>query len=165
MISGDYRIVLITEEYFKKYNTTFIEMLDTSDLGKQARRMYLFLSILIDGNNILVPLRTTLPDIKTYGLIGYPVPSEKKPHAGLDYRKMLIINDDRYLNPVSELNIPSSQKKIINENYKIIVTQIKQYVRGYIKAVKKNRHLLDKKFRFSTLHNFHEELCLIQENA
>ena len=76
---------------------------------------------------------------------------------------MLIINDNRYIIPVTELNIPSSQKKIINKNYKKIINQSKQYVKGYIKSVKKNRHLLDKKFKFSTLHNFHKELCLIKE--
>lgn len=165
MTKGEYSIVLVSEEYFKKYNSTFIEMLDPTDMGKQTRRMYIFLKILIDGNNILVPLRTNLPDLRTYGLIGYPVPSEKKPNAGFDYRKMLIINDDKYINPVTELNIPSSQKNIINENYSTIVNQSKQYVKGYMKAVKKNRHLLDKKFKFSTLHNFHEELCLIEEIA
>lgn len=138
-------------------------MLDPTDIRKQSHRMYIFLEILFNENNILVPLRTNLPNLKTHGLIGYPVPSEKKPNAGFDYRKMLIINDNRYIIPVTELNIPSSQKKIITKNYKKIINQSKQYVKGYIKSVKKNRHLLDKKFKFSTLHNFHKELCLIKE--
>ena len=78
MIKEDYRIVLVSDEYFKKYNSIFVEMLDPTDIRKQSHRMYIFLEILFNENNILVPLRTNLPNLKTHGLIGYPVPSEKK---------------------------------------------------------------------------------------
>lgn len=165
MTNGEYKIVLVKEEYFRKYNSILVEMLDSTDVEKQARRMYMFLSVFIDNNNILIPLRSELPDITKLGLIGYHVPSEKRPNAGLDYRKMLIINDNNYLSPIYNLEIPLSQKNIISENYQTILKQAEQYIKGYKKAVNKNRHMCDKKFKFSTLHNFHKELCLIKELA
>lgn len=154
----NYEIVHINEYYFKNCTKEFIEILDISNIEKQTKRLYLCLKVIIDDNTVLIPLRTNLP--KNFGLIGYHTPSKSKPNAGFDYRKILIINDDKYLNKIIQLNIPLSQRNAINENYDIIVKQAKQYINGYIKSFNKNRHLIDSKFKFSTLHNFHRELGL-----
>lgn len=154
----NYEIVHISEYYFKNCTKDFIEMLDISNVEKQTKRLYLCLKVIIEDNTVLIPLRTNLP--KNLGLIGYHIPSKSKPNAGFDYRKILIINDDKYLNKIIQLNIPLSQRNAINENYNIIVKQAKQYINGYIKSFNKNRHLIDSRFKFSTLHNFHRELGL-----
>lgn len=153
-----HNIVLIDKKYFEKHNSEFVEMLDTTNIDKQSNRMYLFLRIQIDENNILVPLRTNLPKL-TNTNIGYSIPSKNKPNAGLDYRKILIV-EDRYIIPINNLNIPKSQQRAISENYKTIEKQVNNYIKNYKKAVEKNRHFIDKRFKFSTLHNFHKELKL-----
>ncbi len=157
-MSNNHNIVLISERYFEKYNSKFIEMLDVANIKKQSNRMYLFLKIKIDENNILIPLRTNLPKLGN-AVVGYHVPSKSKPNAGFDYRKMLIV-DDEYIIPVENLNIPNSQQKIILEKYEVIETQVKTYIKNYKKAVEKNRQFKDRIFKFSTLHNFHKELNL-----
>ena len=161
-MSNNHNIVLISEKYFEKYNSKFIEMLDVANIKKQSNRMYLFLKIKIDENNILIPLRTNLPKLGN-AVVGYHVPSKSKPNAGFDYRKMLIV-DDEYIIPVENLNIPNSQQKIILEKYEVIETQVKKYIKNYKKAVEKNRQFKDRIFKFSTLHNFHKELNLERKN-
>lgn len=133
-------------------------MLDPDNLTKQSNRKYIFLEVKYKENNLLVPLRSEMPDISKLGQVGYKVPSEYKPNAGLDYRKILIINDESYIEEPKYIKIPKSQVRIIDSNYNIIEKQVISYVDGYIKTVKKSRHLKDKKFCYSTLHNFHKEL-------
>lgn len=152
-----FKCVFIIKEYFKN-NKHFVEMLDPDNLIKQSNRKYIFLEFKYKENNLLVPLRSEMPDISKLGQVGYKVPSEYKPNAGLDYRKILIINDENYIEEPKYIKIPKSQVRIIETNYNIIEKQVIAYVDGYIKTVKKNRHLKDKKFCYSTLHNFHKEL-------
>lgn len=159
-----FKCVFIREEYFKK-NKHLVEILDPGDLQKQTQRQYIFLGFKYNENTLLVPLRTEMPDMSKIGQVGYMVPSEEKPNAGLDYRKILIVNDDKYIENPPYWKIPSSQVKIINTNYDTIKNQVIAYVDGYIKSAKKNRHLRDKKFCYSTLHNFHSELGIKKVQA
>lgn len=149
--------VFIKESYFQ-HNNNFVEMLDSNNIEDQTKRKYIFLNFRYGNNNLLVPLRTEMPDLSKIGQVGYMVPSQKKPNAGLDYRKTLIVNDINYLEIPTHSKIPPSQERIINANYSAIENGVIAYVDGYVKAAKKNRHLRDKKYRFSTLHNFHNEL-------
>lgn len=152
-----FKCVFIKQEYFQK-NNDLVEILDPNNLEKQSQRKYIFLGFKYENNTILVPLRTNMSDILKIGQIGYKVPSEEKPNAGLDYRKMLIVNDSTYIEDPEYLKIPTSQIRIINANYDTIKNQIIAYLNGYKKSAKKGRHLKDKKFKYSTLHNFHDEL-------
>jgi len=155
--------VFIKKKYFKD-NRSFIEMLDPYNKSKQSRRNYIFLEFKYKDNILLIPLRTEIPDMRQIGQVGYRVPSEEKPNAGLDYRKMLIVNEDTYIEKPEYCKIPASQVKIISLNYNTIKNQVIAYVEGYIKSAKKGRHLRDKKYRYSTLHNFHNELGIYCEN-
>lgn len=159
MVNINFKCVFIKESYFQQ-NTHFVEMLDPNSIEDQTKRKYIFLNFKYKNNTLLVPLRTEMPDLSEIGQVGYMVPSKKKPNAGLDYRKTLIVNNSDYLEISShpDRKIPASQVKIINGNYSAIKNGLIAYVDGYVKSAKKNRHLLDKKFRFSTLHNFHNEL-------
>lgn len=155
-----FKCVFIYKRYFEE-NKHFIEMLDQDNSLKQANRKYIFLEFKYRGNNLLVPLRSVIPDISKLGQVGYRVSTEGKPNAGLDYRKVLIVNDESYIEEQEYIKIPKSQLKIIEKNYSSIEKQVIAYVDGYIKSVKKNRHLQDRKFCYSTLHNFHEDLKII----
>lgn len=157
-----FKCVFIIKEYFKN-NKHFVEMLDPGNSTKQSNRKYIFLEFKYKKNNLLVPLRSEMPDISKLGQVAYRVPSEYKPNAGLDYRKILIVNDETYIEKPKYIKIPKSQIRIIEKNYNDIEKQVISYVNGYVKAVKKNRHLKDKKFCYSTLHNYHNELAINKE--
>lgn len=150
-----YNLVFIDPRFFTDH-PHLIEMLDPNNIPKSASRKYLFLNITYNGNNIYIPLRTEKPDL-SIGAIGFPVPSQTRPHAGLDYRKILIINDTSYIS-TTQCHIASAQKKILNDNYNRIESEVIAYINGYIKSAVKGRHKTDSKFKWSTLHNFHDEL-------
>ncbi|MBH1942533.1 hypothetical protein I5677_16695 [Mobilitalea sibirica] len=153
--------VFIKEEYFKM-NSSFIEMLDPFDYVKQSQRQYLFIKVQYQNNNILVPLRKNLPyiDAKLF----FPVPSQSKPRAGLDYRKMLIVNNLQHIETPQTQRLTNSQTNIIINNYNTIETAVLNYIQGYIKAAYKGRERIDNKYKYSTLHNFHAELGIHKEN-
>ncbi|TCK98773.1 hypothetical protein EDC19_1208 [Natranaerovirga hydrolytica] len=156
-----YNVVFVKEGYFRN-NKNFIEMLDHNKPQKQSRRHYVFLQVQYKNNNILIPLRSKLRTNKGVGVIGFPVPSEKLPDAGLDYRKMLIINDTSYIEKPKHTRIPKSQQKILQNNYHKIKEEVTAYIKGYIKSALKNREKKDKKYIFSSLHNYHQELGILE---
>ena len=131
--------VFIKERYFKE-NKNFVEMLDPYDLKKQTSRQYLYISVKYGQNNILVPLRRNAgKNLKMF----YPVPSQSRPNAGLDYRKMLIVNNLEYIETPSSQRLADGQKKIISDNYETIEKAVVRYIDGYIKSANKNREHKD----------------------
>lgn len=151
--------VFIKEDFFKE-NSGFEEMLDPFDLEKQTARQYLYVNVKYNGNNILVPLRRNIgKSPKLY----YPVPSKTRPNAGLDYRKMLIVNNEDYIEIPSGQRLAESQTKIISDNYDTIEKAVIKYIDGYIKSANKNREHRDFDYSFSTLHNFHKELGIVKK--
>lgn len=147
--------VFIKEDYFKS-NSGFVEMLDPYDIQKQTSRQYLYVHVQYKGNKVSVPLRRNLPgnNPKLY----YPVSSQSRPNAGLDYRKMLIVNDESNIEVPTEQRLATSQVKIINDNYDTIEKAVISYIDGYIKSASKNREHRDYDYSYSTLHNFQKEL-------
>lgn len=154
--------VFIKEDYFRS-NSGFVEMLDPYDIKKQTSRQYLYINVQYKGNTVLVPLRRNLPgnNLKLY----YPVPSETRPNAGLDYRKMLIVNDTNNIEVPTTQRLATSQVKIINDNYAKIEKAVINYIDGYIKSANKNREHKDYAYSYSTLHNFHKELGIVKKET
>lgn len=161
---GTYNLscVYIKEQYFKD-NPDYIKMLDVGNTEKQSKRNYLFLQIEYETNKLLIPLRTNLGDpIRKFGVIGFSVPSESKPNAGLDYRYILIVNNSNYIEYPTHIKIPASQQKIISDNYPKIENDVIAYVRGYISASIKNLAERKPKYKESTLLNFNDELGVFE---
>ncbi|MGL4873076.1 MAG: hypothetical protein ACRC30_00280 [Clostridium sp.] len=154
----EFRTVLINEAYFIK-NSNLKKMLDFDNLKKQSNRNYLFVELMIRENRILVPLRSNLGEAKRkFGKIGFQVPSSKKPLAGLDYRYILIVNDEKHIEYQSILKIPKSQIKILKDNYNLIEEEVINYIEKYIKVANKNRVHRECLYRESSLQNFNREL-------
>ena len=149
--------VFIKESFFIA-NKNYIEMLDYDNSNKQSHRNYIYLAFSFNDNNFFVPFRTNTPKLNKSGII-FPLPTKTRPYACLDYRKILIINNNDYI--IKHINVPNAQLKTINANKPKIYKEVENYINGYIKAVLKNRHLTDPKYKFSTLHNFHKELNLV----
>ena len=69
-------------------------------------------------------------------------------------RPALIINDSKYIELQTESRIPNSQYRCIKNDLDSIVKEFEVYLRGYIKAVKKNRNEKEPLYRESSLINF-----------
>lgn len=154
---GECRYCYILQTYYVKH-PDLIKILDFDNPKKHDVRTHLCLNIKYNNNNILIPLRKKLGDpIRLYGKIGFSVPTETKPLAGLDYRYVMIINDCSYLK-FDVPRIPNSQIKKILDNYNDIESDIIEYIESYIRVAKKNRVQRTARFRESSLINFHNEL-------
>ena len=144
----------IKENYFKEHSD-YQKILDPGDTTKQSKRTHLCIKVEIDNNQYYIPLRNKLGDaVRKFGRIGHSVPSSKRKNAGLDYRYALIINDSKYIELQTELRIPNSQYRCIKNDLDSIVKEFEVYLRGYIKAVKKNRNEKKTLCRESSLINF-----------
>ena len=118
----------------------------------------LCLNVKYKGNNILIPLRKNLGAAdRAFGKIGFPVPSMSKPKAGLDYRYIMVINDDKYLR-FDTPRISNKQSTAIQDNYNVIEREAIEYIEAYIRVAMKNRVERTARFRESSLINFHKEL-------
>lgn len=96
---------------------------------------------------------------RVFGRIGFPVPSMSKPKAGLDYRYIMVINDDKYLR-FDVPRISNKQSTAIQNNYSVIEREAIEYIEAYIRVAKKNRVEKTARFRESSLINFHKELAI-----
>ena len=91
------RYCYITKDYYED-NPNLEKILDLDDYTKHSVRTHLCLNVKYNQNNVLIPLRKNLGKAdRPFGKIGYSVPSQSKPDAGLDYRYIMIINDEKYL--------------------------------------------------------------------
>jgi len=153
----------ITDEYYKDH-PDLQKILDIDDATKHNVRTHLCLSIKFQENTILIPLRKNLgePDRK-FGKIGFPVPSQSKPKAGLDYRYIMIVNEKKYLR-YDTPRITNRQFSIIQDNYKTIESEAIDYIIAYIRSANKGKVERKARFRESSLINFHEELGVIEPN-
>ncbi len=150
--------VYIRKEYFEQH-PDYVKMLDEGNPDKQSHRTHIFINFEYNENNFYIPLRNNLGEpIRPFGKIGYPVPSLSRPNAGLDYRHMIIVNDEKYIEYPKELHIPRSQSRVIDDNYKTIKKEASEYISGFIRAAKKNRIQSEPKYRESSLINFVSEL-------
>ncbi len=150
------KIKTIKDSYFEDNN--LVECLE----NKEQHRPYLYVLVRYEGNNIFIPFRSKLNENgnldKIINVIAYDISSSKKPYAKLDFSKMLIINDEKYIN--SDAIVDSTQYTKIKNDIEKIEKQAVNYISGYIKAVGKGRSRIDGRYRFSTLVNYHGELGL-----
>lgn len=150
----DIKLCFIKEEYFREH-MYFIKMLDSENISKQSRRMHLCLELLYNKNIFYIPLRNHLGDeIRKYGRIGHSVPSKKRPFAGLDFRYSLLINDNKYIEVITNVRIPKSQYNKIYNDYDKINKEFSVYINGLKKAIIKDRYLQNPLYRESSLLNF-----------
>lgn len=150
----------ISNEYYNIHDK-LVKILDIDDDNKHELRTHLCLNINYNNNNILIPLRKNLgkPERK-FGRIGFAVPSESKPLAGLDYRYIMIINNNDYLKFDKPL-IPLSQTNKIEDFYDTIEKEAIEYIESFIKVARKNRVDKTSRFKESSLVNFYTELDIV----
>lgn len=152
----------IKEKYFID-NSFFVKMLDPGNYDKQSKRSYLSLRVDVNSNSFYIPLRNNLKnDIKPFGRVGHLVPSKSRPNAGFDFRYALIVNDSSYIERPTTQRIPTSQFKRINNDIDDIEKEFNEYIKGFIKAMRKSRIQNEPLYRESSLINF---VDILQENV
>lgn len=157
----DIKYCYITDEYYKDH-PDLQKILDIDDDTKHNIRTHLCLSIKFRKNTILIPLRKNIGECdRKFGKIGYPVPSQSKPKAGLDYRYIMIINEKKYLR-YDTPRITNRQSSIIQDNYKTIEKEAINYILAYIRSANRGKIERKARFRESSLINFHKELCVVE---
>lgn len=153
--------VFVLNSFFEREFSDPKEVLDKTK-GKDDResRVYVCLKFEWEANTFLIPLRRDLANMPTHPVLKkacYPVPSTTKANAGLDFRKIIIINDES-LYRIDEAKISAKQRNIIQKNFDEIKSLAIAYIEGFKKAAKKNRQKRETLYKFSALNNFLEEL-------
>lgn len=90
------------------------------------------------------------------------MPSKSRPNAGFDFRYALIVNDSSYIEMPTTQRIPTSQFKRINNDIDDIEKEFNEYIKGFIKAMRKSRIQNEPLYRESSLINF---VDILQENV
>jgi len=133
----------------------------------QNDRRPLFLGMRYEGSMVLVPLRSNI-SINTNKLRdNYPLPESSKPNAGLDYTKIIILEDNKYIKDIkfgSEHGIKMVQYRTLQRNLHTILGEIGTYLDTYCSLIERNVDTRSiSAYRFSTLQYFHKELGLEKE--
>lgn len=156
----------LNNDFFLKDFSDPEEVLD-KEKGKKDResRVYVCIKIEWENNTFLVPLRRNLGNIVFNPLFDkayFKVPSTKKTKAGLDFRKVILVNDES-LYRIDEARISSVQKNIIHENFEEIRELVIDYIKGFIKMASKKRQKREPLYKFSALNNFVDELLELKD--
>ncbi|MCI6165972.1 MAG: hypothetical protein MR675_12420 [Lachnospira sp.] len=158
---GNIQYCYILEAYYKDH-PGLKQILDVNDSSKHNIRTHLCLNVEYNGQHVLIPLRKSMGEAnRKFGKIGFSVPSQLKPDAGLDYRYIMIIEEEKYIR-YDAPRIPTSQQKIIADNYDTIEREALEYIKSYSKVAKKSRVDKTARFRASSLINFDKELKISQ---
>ncbi|MGP8269254.1 MAG: type III toxin-antitoxin system TenpIN family toxin [Terracidiphilus sp.] len=141
------------EEVFYKENSHLVEVLDkapsTNTWAAGKERGYGIVICEHNGLRFGIPLRSRLHERAS----GYRTVDDK----GLDYGKAVLLTKGAYVSSIP-FKIPSNEYKILQSKEFIIIQQFSKYIERYIKAHKKPDQNILRKYRFSTLQNYHSEL-------
>ncbi len=146
----DYQLNYLSPEFYCEYNSN-----DYPEIENKENRPYMVVLIKIENNTFAVPFRTNVPHNNCYKFKKSTRPTNTV--TGLDYTKAVIVNDSKYIGAAARIN----DKEYIefNTNYSFIVKQFKKFVFDYIKfANGKTNYYSAKKFKYTTLKYFHEQL-------
>ena len=153
----------IDKQFFDD-NSELTHILDSDDPNKQCNRTYTFVTVDTNHLKFFIPLRNNLgAPVRKYGRIGHPIPSQKRPNAGLDYRHAILV-PSQYVKPHQNGVLPNSQCILLRKHYRAIKSEFSAYVRKYINAVNKGRLERDSLFADSSLVNYNEQLGIAHFN-
>jgi protein AbiQ len=151
----------LTPDFYAE-NSHLVEILDKdkrTGVITDKGRGYGVLLVDVKGYKFAIPLRSTMHinhrDNFTTRI--HVVDGEKVRH-GLDYSKAVIIHESRYVSSAPFfLEDRSDYIKIKNAEHRIIPA-FEKYVNKYIKAVQEQDRNILRRYRYSTLQNYHNEL-------
>lgn len=140
----------LSDNFFEKIQTTLKETLE------KKTRPYCVLLVKVKGLDFALPLRSNLPEKEGVGIKTIPNPQEKGRFKGIDFSKAIIVSAED-LKTDRVILKDKAELLFIQGNDKKIQREFKKYVDQYIACVKNNK-VLDSKYQFTTLVNYHKEL-------
>lgn len=157
----NYKIRQLSNTFYSKYNKkSYPEILSKSD------RPYNIL--LIEYSNLIyigLPFRSNMKH--TNGFHFKQSSRDQAKNPGLDYSKMVIINNYEYIGKPSTVDSQEFNEMLNNINK--IIREARNYIINYENHVtgKKTLHsrAYERKYKMSTLPYFHEELGLNKNNS
>lgn len=159
---NDYQILRLTDSFYKRYpNPPYREM-----LKKQKRAYNCLLFQTHYDYFICIPYRSEISHSFSY-LFRKSIRS-KQHNSGLDYTKILIINKTEYLDSKDAIIDKDEYVETI-KNFDKIKREALKYVEDYVAHMNKSNILhpaeFDRRYKFSTLCYFHEELGLTKPSV
>ena len=129
--------------------------------GQDKGRGYGILLVNVKGYRFAIPLRSKMHIKHKYNFTTrIHAPEGKRVRHGLDYTKALIILEDHYIATREFLlDEKSDYLKILASEHKIL-NDFEDFIEKYVDAVKKKDENILREYRYSTLLNYHTELCL-----
>lgn len=157
----DYQVLCLTSDFYNDYPTPpFVEIL------KKKQRSYNCLLIQSHyGYYICIPYRSQISHKYAYRF--KESKRSKRCNSGLDYTKIVIISDNRYISSVSSV-IDQDEYNETRANIGRIKQEAIAFVDDYVDHITKNKLLNNQEFRrryqFSPLKYFHNELGINNKN-
>ena len=159
VVISDSELMKLSEEFFKDYPyEKYPELLRKTDRT--------FDVIVFEGHGdyfICIPFRSDMNE-KNGAFFFKNTNRSKRGNSGVDFEKMVIIKDFKYLNNKSPILLDRDEY----ERFSYFKSQIHEkafdYLQTYMDYIKKNSSMLSRKFKrdyqFTTLKYFHKELGL-----
>lgn len=154
---NDYQIITLSEKFYRQYqNPPYCEILKKTSRGYNCLLFQTHYDYFI-----CIPYRSEIKHSFSY--LFRNSARAKKHKSGLDYTKILIINKTEYLD-IRDAIIDKDEYIETMRNFEKIKKAALKYVEDYIAHILKEKVLqpkvFDRKYGFSTLQYFHEELGL-----
>lgn len=155
-----YGILKLNSQFYRDYPISrYPELLQKNDRPYDVAIMKLY-----EDKYVCIPFRSDMKHHNGYKFVNY----DRKKHksSGLDYSKLIIVEDERYFDCIG--GIDGVERDEFYKNLVIIHHQVVQYINTYLNHMtgKKvlNKHTFDRKYKYSTLNYFHNELQILSIN-
>ena len=146
----DFQLNYLSSEFYEKYNNSIYPEIENKD-----KRPYMVILIELNNNTFAIPFRTNVPHNNCYKFKNSTRPTNSV--TGLDYTKAVIVNERKYIGADARIN--DKEYIELSNNYQFIIKKFGKFVSDYIEfANGKKSYYAFKKFKFTTLKYFHNEL-------
>lgn len=146
----NYKLNYLSSKFYTKYDPVTYPEIEHKD-----NRPYMVVLVKIDRNTFAIPFRTNITHNNCYKFKN----SSRTTHSvtGLDYTKAVIVNSSEYIG--APARIDDKEYVELNKNCSFIIKQFKKFIADYIEFINgKQSYYASKKFKFTTLKYFHNEL-------
>ncbi|EHL79324.1 type III toxin-antitoxin system TenpIN family toxin [Bacillus smithii] len=157
----------LTPDFYAEHQH-LVEIIDKGKDGKITNKGRGYGVLLVDvyGYKFAIPLRSRMhinhTDNFTTKIYRY---NGKRVRHGLDYSKAVIITEMRFVSKAPFFLADKSDFVKISKSEHIIIAAFEKYVTRYIRAVQKEDKNILRRYKYSTLQNYHRELGLIKQES
>ncbi len=145
-----FKLHYLSKDFYEKYNATAYP-----EIENKATRPYIVLLLKIDENTFALPLRTNIRHGCCYKFKYSSRPTDSV--TGIDFSKAVVVKDEKYIGDVADID--NKEYVELNDRIAFIISKFKTYLRGYYAYANGTANEFQaKKYQFTTLKYFHDEL-------